>query len=212
MTLGNKSIPDPELSDALIALKLDIFRSLRCVMVGQIVSFDKAKKTAKIKIMIKRVLPNGNPASYPTLVDCPVFTLQGGGGGIQFPIAAGDDCVVIFSDRNIDAWFKTGSEAAPFNARCHDLSDGIALVGINALNSPLQNYVSSKARFFYSGAEIDLSGGIVTIKNGTTTLLTLLDAFIDVLATLQVSGPLPLTPDSITALQAFKLQLAVLLG
>lgn len=209
---ASKTIMDPGLTDTLTTLKQDIFRSMNCVKIGTIQSFDMAKKTATIKILFKRVLPNGTVASYPVLVDCPVFTLQGGGGAIQMPIASGDQCIVLFSDRNIDAWFKTGSESAPLNGRTHDLSDGMALVGINSLTSSLENYVSGKMRLFFGGAEINLAGGKITIKNETTTLLTILNGLIDVITTLQVNGPLPMTPESITALDTYKTQLAVLLG
>ncbi len=208
------TIPDPQLTDTLFQLKLDIFRNLNAVKVGQIQSFDGTRRTVVAQILFKRILNDGTVADYPVLVDCPVFTLQGGGGAIQFPIAKGDTCLLLFSDRNMDAWFKNGASAAPFDARCHDLSDGIALVGLNALGSVLPAYETSVAKFSYDGATIGLSGGMIAIKNGTTNLLTLLDAFIDVLAALTVQDgatTLPLTTAAIAALNAFKLQFAVLL-
>ena len=67
------------------------------------------------------------------------------------------------------------------------------------------------------GAEIDLAGEIVTIKNQTTTLLTLMNNFISLLETLQVLDPvgptnLPVTPAFIALLEAYKAQFATLLG
>lgn len=229
MTLANKTVSDPGLTDTLLSLKTDIFRNMNCVKIGQIQSFDATKHTAKIQILFKRVLPNNTIANYPILVDCPVFTLQGGGSAIQMPIAAGDQCIILFSDRNIDAWFKNGASAAPINARSHDIADGIALVGINSIVSTLPANPADTLKFIYQsaflsftggnvkltsagGAEIDLDAAIVTIKNTTTSLLVLLNGLIDVLKTLQVTGPLPLTPASIAALEAYKLQLAVLLA
>lgn len=207
-----KAVMDPGLTDAMTALKQDIFRSINCVKIGTVQLFDGTKKTASIKLLFKRVLPNGTIASYPVLVDCPVFTLQGGGGAVQMPISAGDQCIVLFSDRNIDAWFKTGSESAPLNGRAHDLSDGIALVGLNSLTSSLANYETGKLRIFFDGAEIDFASSILTLKNATTTLLQLMEGFIDVLKTLEVNGPIALTAGSIAALEAYKLQFEELLG
>lgn len=234
--LGNKSLIAPEVYDALLAMKQDTFRSLNCVKVGQIQSFNGTKRTAQIQILFKRVVPSATSPTgttvqdYPLLIDCPVFTLQGGGGYIQFPIAAGDQCLVLFSDRNLDAWFQNGSPAAPFDDRCHDISDGIAIVGLNSLASSMDSYPTDKVRIAYQGqtfeltssginwiadggAEIDLDGALVAIKNNTTTLLTLLNGLIDVIAaiTIQTSGTPPLTAVSIAALQAYKLQLAALL-
>lgn len=135
----NKTIAVPEMADLADAIKRDLTRSLNCVKIGRIERFDATKKTAEIQILFKRVTPGGI-VSYPLLVDCPVFTLQGGGGAVQMPVQAGDACIVLFADRSIDIWFSNGSEAAPDSARCHDLSDGIALVGINAGNSTMAAY------------------------------------------------------------------------
>ncbi len=211
--LNINSLLDPQLLDALQNLKLDITRTLNCVKIGSIQRFDGTTKTAQIQILFKRVLNDGSIADYPVLVDCPVFTLQGGGGAIQFPIAPGDNCILLFSDRNIDAWFQNGSAAAPFDARCHDLSDGIALVGINSIDSSLDGYQANIARIFYDGAQVAVTaGGLVKISNQLTTLLALLNGLIDVVAasTLDVSHA-TLSAGTIAALEAYKLQMAELL-
>ncbi len=208
------SLLSPELLDAFGQHKLDIFRTMHCIKPGKIQIFDGSKKTAQVKILLKRVLGDGTIAEYPVLVDCPVVTIQGGGAALEFPIMAGDDCLLFFADRNIDVWFKNGSAAAPFDARCHDLSDGFALVGINSLASDLDDYEDGVAKIFYDGANISMSGGLVKISNNMTTLLTLLNGLIDTISAITVqdgSSTLPLTAAALAALTAYKLQLATLL-
>lgn len=216
----------------MYALRNNIFRTLNCVKIGIIQSFDGTKKTAQVQLVFKIIIP-ADPSnavqSYKVLADCPVVTLQGGGGAIEFPIAAGDHCLVLFSDKNIDAWYQQGVESAPYTDRNHDISDAICLVGLNALTSTLSNYVSNTARFFYAGAEIDLKSGqlvlkaqangaeidldatLIKLKNATTTLGTLIANFITALEGLQVNGPLPLTAASVAALEAQKVLFATLL-
>ena len=46
MTLQNKSVMDPGLADAMTTLKLDIFRTMNCVKIGRIQSFDGTKNTS----------------------------------------------------------------------------------------------------------------------------------------------------------------------
>ncbi len=212
MTLDDKNIMDPELPDVLAAFKLDVFRSINCVKPGRVQSFDRTKKTASVQILLKRILPGGQTSDYPVLVDCPVVTLQGGGGSIQFPIEAGDQGLLFFCDRNIDAWFKTGSAAPPLDGRSHDISDGFFLCGVNSLASALENYVAATSSWRYSGAEINLSAGLVAIKNGTTSLLMVINGLIDVIAAIEVVGPIALTPAAIAALDAYKLIVAELLA
>ena len=213
MNNAGEKVTLPGLGSVVRGLKSDIFKSLNCVKIGEIVSFDVSKKTATIQILFKRVLPDNSIQSHPLLVDCPVVTIQGGGGAIEFPITAGDQCLVFFADRNIDAWFKAGGEAAPFDGRAHDLSDGIALVGVNALNGTLSDYVASAARFFFDGAEIQLKGGKVVVKNGTTDLYTLINSFFTQLEAIQVNLTTGLLQaSSITALETVKTQILALVS
>jgi hypothetical protein len=159
MTQQNtKTVITPGLTDVLMNLKQDIFATMNCVKIGQIQSFDVNKKTAQIQLLFKRALPNGSITSSPLLVDCPVLTPQGGGGALQFPIAAGDQCLVLFSDRRIDEWLANGAAALPGDGRMHDLSDGIAIVGLNALNSNLQAYPTNKVVLSYMGSQFELTG------------------------------------------------------
>ena len=206
------TIPNPELTDALAQLKQDIFRTMHCVKVGQVQSFDAARRTVQAQILFRRVLNDGTIADYPVLVDCPVFTLQGGGGSITFPIQAGDQCLLLFSDRNLDAWFQNGSAAAPFDARCHDLSDGLALVGLNALPSSLVEYQANITKIFYDGAQIALSGGLVKIANTATSLLTLMQNLATILegATIDTTHGV-FTGATIGEIQAWALSLQELL-
>lgn len=239
-----KTVIEPTLADTLAVLKRDIFSTLHCVKVGEVRSFDPARRTVEVQLLFKRLLPDGTTVSRPLLVDVPVFTLQGGGGFLQFPIQAGDQCVVLFSDRNLDAWFETGSEAAPYDARCHDLSDGIALVGLNALTTNQPAYEAGKVKFAYGSSVITLDADGVQITNGSNTvamdgdsldlssgaahltleagkikvggaqdLLALLNGLIDVLIAATVQGPtaFPFTAATITALTAYKVQLAAVL-
>lgn len=233
MNEQQEPIINPGLSDVLALHKKDIFSSFNCVKVGEINSFDGVKKTATIQILFKRQYPDGTIASYPLLLDCPVFTLQGGGGYIQMPIQAGDQCIVLFSDRALDDWYTNGSQSVPSSKRMHDFSDGIAIVGINPVNKLIPETPNDKVVISYQGtslaldatgvifsgtggAEIDLESGIVTIKNMTTTLLTLMNNFITLLEAAQVKGPgadiYPFTPAFIALLEAYKAQFATLLG
>lgn len=226
--LQDKTIIEPDLTDVLINFKQDIFATLNCAKVGEIESFNPTNKTAQIQVLFKRVLRDGTAESLPILVDCPVFTIQGGGGSLQFPIAAGDQCIVLFSDRRLDEWYQNGAEAAPADGRMHDLSDGIALVGINALNSDLPIAPNDKVLMTYQnssieivsdglkligtgGAEVDLAAAKIKLKNSTTDLLVLLNGLIDVIKGLQVVGPIALTAASIASLEAYKTNLATLL-
>lgn len=76
----------------------------------------------------------------PVLVDVPISFPGGGGCILTFPIKPGDECLVVFASRCLDAWWQqgpgtaeaTGDIVPPPYARMHSLSDGIAFVGLRS--------------------------------------------------------------------------------
>ena len=119
----------------MLALKKEIFSSLHCALPGIVVSFDAESQTAVIRPAVRRERRGQSSRSwdgtsrarplvpFPLLRDVPVFM------PVPFEVNAGDACLVIFADRDIDAWFETGEVSEPASARMHSLSDGFAFVG-----------------------------------------------------------------------------------
>lgn len=105
-------------------------------MPGIVQSFDASKMTVQVKVAIqsKFIDPAGNATwDSPLLVDCPVLFQGGGGLTLTFPIAAGDEALVIFASRCIDFWWQSGGVQPQAELRMHDLSDGFALVGMRSV-------------------------------------------------------------------------------
>src|SRR3990167_7506621 len=150
---AKENIEIPSLHES-ISRRLKDFSSLfNCMTLGTIESFDETDHTAVISVNFLRTLKGGSPIvspdtnkaadkliEYPLLVRCPVVFMFGGRSYLTFPITKGDTCLVIFCDRDIDIWFKTGQVVAPNTERLHDLNDGIALVGIRSLRNSLSSY------------------------------------------------------------------------
>jgi|WetSurMetagenome_2_1015567.scaffolds.fasta_scaffold29379_5 hypothetical protein len=128
MDVSNEMPPD--LNTTLDNLKKEIFSTLNCCQIGKIKSVDTSAGTVQINLQIKRVAQDGTSTAIPVLTDCPYFVLQGGGAYIDMPIKVDDYCIVLFSDRDIDNWWKSGNQTDPATNRKHHLSDGIAIVGI----------------------------------------------------------------------------------
>ena len=67
--------------------------------------------------------------TLPVLPDVPVVFPAGGGCTLTFPIKAGDECLIVFASRSIDAWWQGGGVQPQIEPRMHDLSDGFAIFG-----------------------------------------------------------------------------------
>lgn len=162
--------------------------TVNCVSLGTIQSFDASTQTATVAINYMKIIKGANPnlpnpapndqtsdvyLSYPLLIKCPVFVLQGGGAFISFPFKKGDTGIVLFNDREIDTWLMTGQTTYPRNLRTHDLSDAIFLGGIRSLVNPISGIDSSNVKLAFGGGSIsiDPEGNIIisTTKDITIT-------------------------------------------
>jgi Phage protein Gp138 N-terminal domain/GpV Apex motif len=122
-----------DLETALLAAIRGNQASVWTALPGRIHDFNAAKMTVSVEPTIQALLrlSDGQEkwVSIPMLVDCPVIFPSGGGFTLTFPVVSGDECLVIFSSRCIDAWWHQGGIQVQADLRMHDLSDGFAMVG-----------------------------------------------------------------------------------
>lgn len=124
--------------DSLQEVLLEAFEGLQVgiwtALPGIVQSFDAAKMTCSVQPAIQARLTDMQGVrtwkDLPLLNDVPVVFPSGGGFTLTFPVGAGDECLVVFSSRCIDAWWQSGGwENEQADLRLHDLSDGFAIVG-----------------------------------------------------------------------------------
>lgn len=110
---------------------------------GIVQSFDVTQQTAVVQpaLKVSVPLPDGTTESrsLPLLLDCPVQFPGAGGFALTFPVEQGDECLVVFASRCIDAWWQSGKVSEQAELRLHDLSDGFVLLGFSSLPQVLEN-------------------------------------------------------------------------
>lgn len=172
----------PKLRDIFDAFKSEIAKEINCILPGIIQGFDMANQTATIQIAVKKILNvalDGTQtyAQYPVLQEVPVMILTGGSGHLTFPIAAGDSCIVLFNDRDIENWFLTGQASVPNSGRLHDKSDAFAIVGIRHSQNAIQSYFSGTQLQHDENTKIEFTAGNIKITGN-----------VEVTGSLQVDG------------------------
>ena len=112
--------------------------------------------------------------SLPLLLDCPVVFPSGGGITLTFPIAVGDECLVVFGSRCIDAWWQNGGVQPQAEIRMHDLSDGFALVGVRSQPRVVPNVSTTTAQLRTDSGSVVLTldpTGSITLHAPTSITL-----------------------------------------
>ncbi|WP_334016396.1 Gp138 family membrane-puncturing spike protein [Burkholderia cepacia] len=117
---------------------------------GVIESFDAGAQTCVVQPTIKIPIRANDgtvvTAALPPVVDCPVQFPSGGNCTLTFPVAPGDECLLVFASRSVDAWWQSGGVQEQAALRMHDLSDGFALLGFRSQPRVLSGVSSTSAQ------------------------------------------------------------------
>ncbi len=127
-------------------------------------------KTISCIPVINRVV-KGEGKQLPEFIEVPPVILQGSGSYIAEPIAAGDYCLVLISERCYDAWYAGSDFVSPLEMRMHDYSDGFALCGVNPLSTAISIPKINRMMMGSTDHEGDfVLTGNITQSSGITTL------------------------------------------
>lgn len=152
------------------ATALKVFgHELRVAMPGIIQSFDPVKQTVVVQPaiteqMLKSDVPT--PTTLSLISDVPIMIPRAGGFSLTVPIKAGDECLLIFADACIDAWWQSGGTQNQIDKRRHDLSDAFAILGPWNQQRLLPNYSTTAAQF-----RSDDGNTVIEVGNGEVTVI-----------------------------------------
>lgn len=82
----------------------------------------------------------------PELLDLPIVFPRGGGVALTFPVKPGDETLVVFANRCIDAWWQMGGVQNPIELRPNELSDGFAFMGVSSIPRVLADISTNSAQ------------------------------------------------------------------
>lgn len=122
-------LSDPEETQILMQQALQA--KLWTALPGIVTEVDYTKFTVSVQPAIKGQSEDADgkvtEEQLPVLVDVPIVFPNAGGWHMTYPIAVGDEVLVVFSSRCIDAWWQSGGVQKAMEKRMHDLSDGFAI-------------------------------------------------------------------------------------
>lgn len=133
--------------------KHSIARSVNVSTPAIVQSYDAATRTVSVQPAIRARYTDAEKRAQfvqlPLLINVPVVFPSAGDYMVSMPIHQGDECLVVFADRAIDNWWLNGGVQNPIEQRVHDLSDGIAIFG-------LQNQQTIKSEVELPGSGLHL--------------------------------------------------------
>lgn len=128
----------------------NISNTLRVAMPAIIESFDAITQTATVRPAIREKIRGEDLTEkwvdLPLLLDVPIILPRAGLFILTMPVTAGDECLVVFADMCIDAWFSNGDPQNQIEKRRHDLSDAFAILGCWSQPNKIANYSTTSAQ------------------------------------------------------------------
>lgn len=176
---------------------------LHVSMPAVVETYDNTNRLCSAQPLLRRLFLDGTSDRFPVVVDVPVVWLGGGAGSLTMPLAKGDQVVLMFADRSLDAWLQQRRESTPDDVRKHHLSDGFAIPVLD--NSEAH---PTDVRLALGVATLALQpNGKVALGTSAVELLSLVNDIISALQTATVAtgiGPQALDPATQTQLTVTK--------
>lgn len=164
--------------DELLRMQADkIKNDIRVAIPGIVQSFDPKEQTVTVQPAIRERVQDGDGRqshmNLPLLLDVPVVFPRAGGFALTMPIKPGDECLVVFADMCIDAWWSNGGIQNQIEKRRHDLSDAIAIMGVWSQPRIVPGYSLNSAQLRTEDGEtcIDLKPGTIEIHSNEVAIL-----------------------------------------
>lgn len=121
------------LMTVLKVFKDNLLDNLCCVKIGYIDSYDYDTRVSRVVIYNKRVVGLNDKGEhiledYPPLY-CKTLFIGGANCGVNWNIQQGDECIVFFTDKELETPWISGQVSDVKYGRMHDYTDAICLTG-----------------------------------------------------------------------------------
>lgn len=144
-----------------------VVNGIHTALPGIVAAFDSGKCVASVRPVGKYITSSGEKIDFPVISDVPVLIPCGTSGGIAFPISAGDSCLIICSEIELDEW-RSGAVS---NAQLRfDLSNAVCIPGLfRSAPDLVKRAEAQKATIISAGeTEIAVSPGGIRMKGNLT--------------------------------------------
>ncbi len=163
----NQLSAKPDLGQTLKMQGLNTASELNCMRIGIIQTFYPETLTADVLIANKKELGLNADGTQKVrdyaLIEAKVCYCS---PFETFPLKQGDECILLFADREIESWFINGNVNPEGYPRMHDLTDAVAIVGIRSLPKMI-NILADCLNLFYGNSNIAISQDLINITAST---------------------------------------------
>lgn len=150
---------------------ISVLNGVNTSLPGIVVEYDASTNKATIQPALNKAYLSGAMA-MPILENVPVMFPGGSGFYVTFPIVKGDYVLLIFCQRSLDLWLSVGGQVTPNDPRKFDISDAIAIPGLQPFTGDFSAISSTDFEINFGGSKISISpSGAIQIKTDSTVAI-----------------------------------------
>ncbi len=201
-----------DFSDIIFSAIKSVISGMHTCLPGRIGSYDYTTQKASVLPLLRDVYSDNQEIDMPVIIDVPVMFPAIGSVGLTFPVNPGDGVLLVFAERSIDKWLSKGGVVTPDDPRRFDLSDAIAIVGLDPFTETSQADNNDDVTLMNGDAKLKLqTGGKVALGNSTNELLALIEDLIGEIQAITIAAGV-VTPASIALLEVVKAKITAIKG
>lgn len=160
---------DPDIVEGVQSVVRGERAEQRTAIPGVVQSYDIATQRANVQSGVQLQLLDGSTISDVMFVNVPVVFPGAGGYSIHYPLADGDECLVIFAERSIDEWLARGGyDRVAQDTRRFSAADAVCIPGLRSAPNVLPANARPADALCVASADGAVrmevrAGGVVTI-------------------------------------------------
>lgn len=146
---------------------------LRTGQPGIVIAFNSDNNTVQVQPCLQGKLRGKPASSLPPVLDVPVMFYGAGDYVITNKPKAGDVCYLVASDRSLSRWKIAGGVVDPGERRRHDLTDSVAMFGLNSFGQAypgIKDGIDVRTRDGLTS--LNLLAGSMTLEIGGAEIFT----------------------------------------
>ena len=177
-----------EFTEEIETTARSVVNDIHTALPGEIVSYNAGTGTATVKPIGNFVTSDGKSLKYPTITEAPVCFpfCQNAGVGMAYPVKAGDSCIIIISEVELDSWRSGGGSSGSLR---FDLTSAMVLPGLLEGGCDASKKAAAENAVIITAGDVTVkvSDGGCKIDTGST-VMDITDSGISIKGNVTVDG------------------------
>ncbi len=148
MSRMSEPLRTPSFTDVAQAAFDFRLQNVHVALPARVERFDSDKQVADVQplLLVPLIDEDGTETTerLPVIPNVPVIFPRGSGFHLVFPLAVGDNVMVVFCERSLDLWKSRGGEVNPVEQTMHSLKGAVCYPGLYPNTSPVPSFPSNK--------------------------------------------------------------------